>query len=124
MIPYNTVIQTDQGPILVHNLTTNHSIDLQRIISIVQGTIKENYLVRLEAHSLGYRYPTQATILSANHKIYYNRRMMSVKELVNDTTITRIPYHGDMMYHVLLDYHSTMRVNHLIIETIDPRDYF
>ena len=123
MIPYNTSIQTDQGVVLIHKLTTNHSIDLQPVISIVQGKTRDPYLVRLESHSLGYNYPSQSTILSMNHKIYYNRRMIPVKQLVNNTSIIRIHYHGDIMYHVLLDYHSIMNVNHLIIETMDPHDF-
>ena len=119
MIPHNTIVQTDQGPILVHKLTTTHTIDMKSIVSILHGRTKE-HLVRIEAHSLGYQYPDRPTMVTLSHKVYYNRRMIQAKHLINDTTITFVPYHGEILYHVLLEYHSTMRVNQLIIETLDP----
>ena len=46
--------------------------------------------------------------------------MIKAKHLVNETTVTLVPYNGAILYNVLLADHEKMQVNNLIVETLHP----
>jgi hypothetical protein len=54
------------------------------------------------------------------HKVEHQGVMVSAAELLNHTTIKKVPYHRETLYNVLQDDHGTMIVHGLVCETLHP----
>ena len=48
--------------------------------------------------------------------------MVQSKQLINGTTIEKIPYRGLPLYNILLEQHDVMMVNGLVCETLNPEN--
>ena len=120
--PKGTPIKTDQGIIHIDKIDTSiHSINNARIVSITQTITYESYLVCFEPHSLGYNYPSHRTIMSKQHKVFFRGSMIPAHIFIGlFNNIYRIKYNGELLYNVLMNTHSTMKVNNLLCETLDP----
>jgi hypothetical protein len=57
--------------------------------------------------------------MSLKHHIMMGVPVMA-KNLINGDTITEVPYDGEPLYNVLLDTHTMMSVNGMLVETLDP----
>jgi hypothetical protein len=113
----DTPVQTDQGIIPIQNVTRKHTIAKIKIITVTKTVTDDKYLVQIEKGALG---NTNQIILSKNHRILVNHTMIKAEELVNGETITFIPYHGETLYNVLCEVHAAMKVNGIVVETLDP----
>jgi hypothetical protein len=120
--PRGTPIQTDQGLIAIDKIdNTLHSINNKPIVSITQTITDEPYLVCFEKHSLGYNYPSQKTIMSKQHRVFFNGSMIPAHTFIgNFKNIKKVKYNGELLYNVLMNNHSTMKVNNMLCETLDP----
>ena len=119
----NTPIETDQGIIPIQNLQSFHTIQREPIVAITKTKYLDNYLVCFEKHALEKNCPSQRTIVSKNHKILYKNTLVSAHKLILprfEKFIYKIPYDGEILYNILLKKHSTVRVNNLVCETLDP----
>jgi surface protein len=112
-----TLIQTDQG-LLPIETCTNHSIRKHKF-NLTETISFDTHLVRIEKNAFG-KTPTHSTILSGEHKLLYENKMQCAKDLVNNDTVTFIPYDGQPLYNVLLPTHSTVNVYGLVCETLNP----
>jgi SepF-like predicted cell division protein (DUF552 family) len=66
-------------------------------------------------------YPSVKTVMSKNHKLYYKGRMTEAYKFVgNFKRVKKISYKNEILYNILLENHSTMNINNLICETLDP----
>ena len=73
--------------------------------------------VRVRAGAFGPRLPRVDLWLSPDHCIYLNGVMIPVKELINDTTIERIPVDEVTYYHVEFESHAVVLAEALEVES-------
>jgi hypothetical protein len=119
-----TPIQTDQGKVDIERININkHTIGKNKIIAITKTKNEvEDSLVFFEKNSIAKNYPKKDTIISRRHKILYKGVFKDAEKYINETTIYEIKYNNEVLYNVLLDTHSIMKVNNLICETLHPEN--
>jgi hypothetical protein len=119
-----TLIQTDQGKVEIEKINVNkHTINKNRIVAITKTKNEtDDSLVLVKRHSIAKNYPRKDTIISRRHKILYKGLFKESQEYINETTIYEIKYNDEILYNVLLDKHTTMKVNNLICETLHPEN--
>jgi hypothetical protein len=121
--PAGTPVQTDTGPVAVEKLRAGvHTIDKQRVCGVSKSITPELHLVCFEAHSLGRNVPSQRTIMSLNHKVRYRGLMLEASNFLNGQfkLVFRVKNTGEVLYNVILDTHSCMVVNNMVVETLNP----
>lgn len=118
--PNNTPILTDQGMINIEDIDIHkHTINNNKIVAITQSIHNDNYLVNFFKDSLGRNIPSQDTITSSRHKVYYNNKMMEAREISNiNKNVIKIKYNKSILYNILLDKYSVINVNNMICETL------
>jgi hypothetical protein len=123
--PANTPIQTDQGIVAIQKINPNiHTINNKAIVDITKTITPDKYLVCFSKDALGPNYPTKQTIMSKEHKVFYNGQMIEAKKFVDKfINVFKVEYSGEVLYNVLMEEHYKMRVNNLICETLDPKHY-
>jgi len=123
--PANTPIQTDQGIVAIQKIKTSiHTINNKAIVDITKTITKDKYLICFAKDALDTNYPTKQTIMSKEHKVLYNGKMIEAKEFVGKfRNVFKVEYTGEVLYNVLMEQHYKMRVNNLICETLDPNNY-
>ena len=81
--PGKTRIVTDQGEIPIEKINPNvHTIGNNKIISISKTTTLDNYLICFEKNSIGKNIPSKKTIISKNHKILYNLKIIIANDFI------------------------------------------
>jgi len=120
--PAGTPIRTDQGSVPIDKIdTTYHTINYQPIEHITQTITNDTYLICFEKHALGPNYPSRQTVMSKDHNIYYKRKKVPAYNfLALSDGVRKVRYSGELLYNVLLSETSTMYVNNLLCETLDP----
>ena len=119
--PAKTPIMTNQGPINIEDIDPSvHTIRNKKIVAITKTVAHDKNLVRIAKHALGHLYPEKTTLISQNHKVFFQGQMVKAKHLVDDCNVTNVPYNGQVLYNVLLEEHEKMQVNNLIVETLHP----
>ena len=120
--PANTLISTNQGNIAIQNLNPEiHTIRNKKIELITKTITQDKYLVCFEKDCLGKNFPSEKTIITKNHLIYYKGSTMKAKYFINKfENVKKIKYNGEILYNVLLKHHDKMMVNNLICETLHP----
>jgi len=118
--PAGTPITTDQGKFPIETLTTQtiqgYPIEITKTIS------PDFYLVCFEKHALSRNIPSTRTIISKDHIIYFGNEKIKAKDYVGTyDDVYKIRYHGQPLYNVLLPIHSTMTVNGMKCETLNPQ---
>ena len=120
--PKGTPIETDQGPVDIDLIDPKvHTMNQgDRIIAVTRTLSHDPWLVRIPKGLLGNGLPTRDTVISKNHKVMHEGRATRAIDLEG---IAKTPYNpGDTLYNLLLEYHSGMMVNGLLVETLDPDD--
>jgi alpha-tubulin suppressor-like RCC1 family protein len=121
-----TPIQCDQGLIPIEQINPNmYTIRGNKIETITKTVTLDKYLVCIEKDALAKNIPSQKTLISKNHTLLYNRKMVKAKELLNlnNQKIYKVNYNREILYNVLLkNKHDKMIVNNLICETLDPKN--
>jgi hypothetical protein len=119
-----TPITTDQGNIPIEKIEPSiHTIRNKKIVAITKTVTQDKYLVCFEKDALGKNIPSQQTIISKNHKLFYNGKMGKACEfLKNFDKVTKVKYTGSALYNVLLEEHDKMMVNNLMCETLHPEN--
>jgi len=124
----NTLINTDQGILPVSLIRPGiHTIDGQRIIAVTE-TLQEtdDHLVCFEKDSLGPDCPNAQTMMSPNHAVFYNEKLVRAYDLVKDPELSgedkvhKVPYAGELLYNILMDTYTTVTANNMVCETLDP----
>jgi len=121
--PGKTPIVTDQGIINIEDLTEKNSIRNNKIVCITRTTSRDKYLVCFEKDSLCKNVPSERTIMSECHCVYWNGRMIPAKEclsILGSDKVKRVKNKGEVLYNVLLETHEKMIVNNMICETLHP----
>ena len=122
--PAGTPVLTDQGKTVIEKIDlTKNTIRGKKIVAITKTTTLEDKIVCIKKDALGPNIPSQKTLISRNHKLLYNKQMIEAKHLVEQVEgVYNKKYNGEVLYNVLLETHSKMMVNNLIVETLDPEN--
>lgn len=122
--PATTPIKTDQGIICIEKINPkNNTIRSKPIITITKTVTNDKYLVCFEKNALDNELPSQETIMSQTHCIFYKGKMRNAKWfLYKFEGVKKVKYQGEILYNILLDTHDKMVVNNLICETLNPNN--
>jgi hypothetical protein len=120
--PAGTPIQTDQGIIAIERINPDiHTINKKPIIDITKTITLDKYLIGFKKNALEKNYPTDNTLMSQEHKVYYQGKMREAKTFLSKfEKVVKVKYNGEILYNVLMEDYSQMRVNNLICETLHP----
>lgn len=120
----NTPIKTDQGLILIKEINTDiHTIRNQKIIAITKTKSPSKYLICFEKDSLGINYPSNDTVVSKDHKIYYKGNFIEAYKFIEKFKyVTKIPYNQEILYNILMEKYTTVLANNLVCETLHPKN--
>ena len=122
--PKGTPVTTDQGEIAIEKLNPDkHSIRGHNIVAITQSQPLQKHIVCFEKDSLSKKVPSQQTLCSMEHKVFYKGEMIKARNIVDlCENVTFIPYNGETLFNVLLKKHDKMMINNLICETLHPEN--
>lgn len=122
--PEKTPVQTDQGIIAIEKLNQDyHTINGESIVAITKTITQDKYLVCFERNSLELNCPKKRTIMTRNHKIYYDGAMYEAhKFLTGFEGVKKIKYNGEILYNIVLETYSNVNINNLICETLHPEN--
>ena len=122
--PAGTLITTDQGPVAIERLdTTRHSIAGEPILHVVKTIVLDKYLICFPKHSIKQHLPTQETLISKEHKIFYQNKFLKASQFLDlCPEVKKVKYSGECLYNVLLANYTTMQVNNLTCETLHPKN--
>jgi len=61
--------------------------------------------------------------MSKEHKIFYKGQLIPAYRFLNmSREVKKVTYNGEVLYNVLLNNYSTMKVNNLTCETLHPNN--
>jgi len=122
--PAGTPITCNQGNIPIEKINPDiHTIRNKKIVGITKTITQNKYLVCFEKDALVTNVPSQKTIISKNHSIFYNGCMTQAKQFVGiNDKVYKIKYRKEVLYNVLMEEHDKMVVNNLICETLHPKN--
>ena len=114
-------VETDQGDYSIETLQPgNHTIQGNRIMAITRTIGETRCLVKIIKGAISDNVPNKDTILTRWHKVDYKNRMTEAFRIPG--TLRNIPYNGETLYNILLDHHGKMKVNNMLVETLDPKN--
>lgn len=122
--PAGTPVLTDQGYIPIEQINPElNTIRNKTIVAITKTITNHDKIVCFEKHSLRYNVPNQRTLVSLNHGIIYNKKIIPAKKFVGRKHgIYFKKYNGEYLYNVLMETHMAMLVNNMKVETLDPKN--
>ena len=122
--PAGTPVMCDQGEISIEKINPEiNTIRGKKIVAITRTITQDKHLICFEKDSLHKNIPSQKTLISINHKIFYKGEMKKAKEFVGDfENIKKVKYTGEVLYNVLMEKPDKMLVNNLICETLHPEN--
>lgn len=118
--PAGTLIVTNQGIIPIDKINPEiHTIRNKQILAITKSVSMDKYLVKFEKDSLGKNIPSETTIMTQGHSVFYKGKMILAKDFVKHMeNVKKIPYNGEIVYNILLEKYDKMVVNNLICNTM------
>ena len=121
----NTPVDTDQGRIQISKITTDNTINGHRVKKIINVISRNNKMILIKKGALDNNVPNNDTYITHEHSILVNGLMTEAKHLVNNKTIRIVKMNRQKdIYNILLDHHGKMKVNNMIVETLDPTSKF
>ena len=115
------VVETDQGSLSIQNIDPSiHTIRQQPIHKLSRTRCKETKMVSIKKNSLGENIPNKDTLVTMNHQIFYNQKMVPARVLTRKNGVSFVESNNQIVYNVLLPTHTYMRVNNMTVETLHP----
>jgi hypothetical protein len=120
--PAGTPVTTDQGIIAIEKINPDvNTIRGKKIVAITKTVTPQHHLVKITKDALFMNTPSRNTLISMNHCVLYKGKMERARDLVGEVDgVYFKKYNGEILYNVLLEKHSKMIVNNMIVETLDP----
>ena len=124
----DTVIKTDSGNVKIQDIKEEkHTINGKKVKALTKTLYAKKgdnippFLVSIQKDALFKNSPDKETFVSPWHQIFYNGKLIQVKDLLNKENVSLILYnYKDFVYDILLDTHEKMVANNMIVETLDP----
>lgn len=122
--PAGTCVRTDQGLIRIEKINPEiHTIRKNPIVAVTKTLSKDKHLISIEKDSLFENVPSEKTVISQKHKIFYQGKMYAANHFVDIFKgVEKVKYHGESLYNVLLETHEKMIVNNMLVETLHPEN--
>ena len=120
--PEKTPINCDQGIIDIDKIIPKyHTIQGKQILSITKSIYELDTIVCIEKDAFYKNVPSKNTLMTYDHKVFYNGKMIEAKKLVdlNDKIYVK-KNKSKFVYNVLLEKYDKMLVNNLIVDTLHP----
>ena len=119
-----TPIATNQGIIPIEKINPSiHTIRNKKIIAITKTVTTDKYLVCFDKDAFGDNIPSQKTVMTKNHRVFYKGEMIEAKKFIGKVeNVKKVNYSGDILYNVLMEKPDKMVVNNLICETLHPEN--
>jgi len=120
--PEKTPITCDQGLIEIDKINPAiHTINNKKILAVSKTIYEVNKLVCFEKHSLYKNVPSQTTLMTKDHCVFYNGKMVEAKSLIGlNDNIYEKTHKYKFVYNILMEKYDKMRVNNLIVDTLHP----
>jgi hypothetical protein len=120
--PKGTLVKTDQEYCEIDKINPHyHTIQNKKIVAIVKTYNHEKELIEIKKDALYKNCPSKKTLISKEHKIYYNGKMIKSKNLLNKIeNVKCVSYTKDILYNILMENHEIISVNNMICETLHP----
>lgn len=116
----NTIIKTDQEFVKIKNINKHiHTIDNLQIIKVIKTVPTINYLYCIPPHTFDYNIPNKLTILSPEHKIFYNNKFIKISDIHNKHIYKIIYNKKKPIYNILLEQYHHIYANNLLCETLN-----
>ena len=120
--PPGTLVSVDQGDIPIEKLQyLKHTIRGEPIVAIVKTRNVEKHLVKIDSDALSPGIPCKTTYISLDHKVFVQGQWVPAKFLVGHCG-EKVTYDGDILYNVLLEKHSHMKIHNMQVETLHPKN--
>uniref|UniRef100_A0A6C0EQI8 Hedgehog/Intein (Hint) domain-containing protein n=1 Tax=viral metagenome TaxID=1070528 RepID=A0A6C0EQI8_9ZZZZ len=120
--PEKTPIHCDQGNIDIDKINPKiHTINKKKILAVTKSIYNTKTIVCIEKDALYKNVPSKNTLVTYEHKVFYNGMMINAGELIglNDKIYLKKNKY-QVVYNVLLEKYSKMIVNNLIVDTLHP----
>lgn len=121
----DTLVKTDQGNIKIQEINKDiNTIENESIVAITQTYSDGKYIIKVEKDAIGKDIPNKDVILSGYHKIMYNGKLIMAIDLLNilPNKVMCIENKKDKLYNVLMNKYTTIMVNNMEVETLDPNN--
>ena len=120
--PSDTPILTDQGNIPIVDIQPGvHTLHQKKIVAITKTIPENKSLICFEKDALYPNVPSQRTLMSVAHCVFYKGKFIPAKYFKGMDGISEVDYRGPL-YNVLMEDHDSMLVNSLICETLHPQN--
>ena len=121
--PAGEMVLTDAGYKPIERVKKGKdTIRGEEVVEVTATRTNDKMLVRIKKDAIIKGVPNRDTLISNNHQILFQGKMVRASELVGKRGITFVPYSGEPLYNVLLGKESKMVVNGLIAETLSPNN--
>lgn len=113
-----SLVETDQGQVKIEEINASlHTISGEQINGLVKSTGDMPCLAYIKQDLISLGVPERDTFCSVWHKILFNGEMMEAQVLPGAQPY---PYSIQTLYNILMEKHSTMKVNNMTVETLHP----
>ena len=116
----DAVVKTDQGLLLIKDITTIHTINNKKIMGISKTISSLNKLVAIEKNAFGINKPNKKILVAPFHRFLIEGDLKEAVKLVNNDSIYFTKYKKQTLYNVIVETQETIEVNNIIAETLDP----
>ena len=122
--PAGTPVLTDQGEVAIEKINKKiHTIRGKEITAVTKSIPLDSFIICIERNSLGNQLPSRRTLISKDHKVLCDNKMVRAEYLAEYVPgVRRVPYNKTPLYNVVLREHSTMVVNNMVVETLHPEN--
>lgn len=119
----NTMILTDQGEVPIQLIKADkHTILGKEILGITKTFHEESELVCFKKDCLHKNIPSRDTIMSKKHKVIVKGKYICAENMVNNKTITLVPYGETFLYNILMRNYEVVHANNMPSETLHPQN--
>jgi hypothetical protein len=117
----DSIVLTDQGLIPIQDINESiNTIRNNKIINLMKSINNISHIVCIKKGALGANLPNKTLRVTADHAIMYKNSFVRAIDLHYLDGIDLEKPNKSLVYNILLEKHSYMNVNGLIVETMNP----
>lgn len=115
-------VNTNKGYVYFDKVDKDiHTINGNKIEYVTETKYLDDKLVLIRKNALGQNKPSMDTIITPSHGVYFNRKLIPARKLIPNNA-EYISYSGEILYNILLKNKGMMKVNNLLVETLNPNN--